>query len=203
MDMIGKTFGILIVLSREDNDKCGQLRWLCLCRCSQKKTIYGKHLRSGHTRSCGCLAKNNSTRHKHSKGGKSSKTYTSWNLMVRRCVNPNNPSYNNYGGRGISVCRRWRKFDNFLEDMGVRPDGQQIDRIDNNGNYCKSNCRWVTSQQNNRNRRNNHIITFRGKTQCVTAWAEETGIKCGTIYYRIKHGWSIKHTLTKPTNTAR
>ena len=120
--------------------------------------------------------------------------------MKDRCLNPNNKKYPIYGGRGILICKRWQSsFYNFLEDMGKVSKGHQIDRVDNSGNYCKSNCRWTTRKQQGRNKRNNCLITFEGRTQCLSAWAEEIDIKMGTLWQRLTRGWSIEKILTVPT----
>lgn len=201
IDLTGQKFGRLIVIKQVDNDKHGNSYWSCLCDCGKKKIISGSHLRSGHTKSCGCLKVEKtiqrSTKHGHNKKGKVSRTYKTWLGMIQRCNNPNVKHYNNYGGRGIVICDRWKNsFENFLEDMGEAPVGHQIDRIDNDQGYFKENCRWATRKEQNRNRRDNHLITFNGKTQCIADWAEETGIAEGNILYRLKHNWSIEKTLT-------
>jgi len=138
-----------------------------------------------------------SNKHNHSKKGQWSDTYKRWARMIRRCTNPNHEHYQHYGGRGITVCDRWREFVNFLDDMGEAPPGLQLDRIDNNQGYCKQNCRWVTPKQNSRNRRSNYLITYCGKTRCLTEWAEYYGIPNTTLRRRIEeYGWSIEKALT-------
>lgn len=139
------------------------------------------------------------TKHGHSKKSKTSQTYKSWETMIQRCNNKNNPKYRIYGGRGIIICKKWMQFINFLEDMGESPKGYQIDRIDNDKGYFKGNCRWSTRKQQARNRSTNRLITCYGKTQCLVAWAEETGINRQTISSRIKRGLSIKKSLTSVT----
>lgn len=127
------------------------------------------------------------------------KVYRTWHGMKARCYNQNNQKYPDYGGRGIKVVKRWReKFENFLEDMGEPPSkNHSIDRINNNGNYCKSNCRWATIEQQANNKRNNRIITYNGKTQTLPRWARETGIDRRTIMKRIGYGWSLDKVFTK------
>ena len=130
-------------------------------------------------------------------------TYRSWSHMVGRCRNPQNDAWHNYGGRGIQVCARWNSFESFLADMGERPAGMSIDRINNDGNYEPGNCRWATTKQQRMNARTNHMVTFNGKTQSVTEWAKETGIPRNCIYLRLTAlGWSPKEALTKPTRAA-
>ena len=149
------------------------------------------------------LVKRN-TKHNHARRGKLSKTYVLWKAMIQRCTDLNSRDYISYGGRGITVCKHWCTFINFLEDMGEIPSGYQIDRINNNGNYCKSNCRWVTSKVNSRNKRNNHLITFNGKTQCMSAWAEEYDINYQLLWKRMcVYRWSIDKALTEPKRGSR
>lgn len=118
-----------------------------------------------------------------------------------RCTNPNSKEYPNYGGRGITICERWLKFENFLADMGERSENASIDRIDNFQGYYPDNCRWSTRSEQQRNRRNNRLITFNGKTQCLEDWAAEIGIRSDVLIKRLKLGWSIEETLTKPLDS--
>lgn len=202
IDLTGQKFGRLTALERIGVSASGNAIWLCRCNCGSDVSIPSNNLKNGHTKSCGCLQKEELitrlTQHGHSKKGKVSKTYHAWQDMLGRCTNLKNPGYHNYGGRGITICKRWFKFENFLKNMGEVPEGHQIDRIDNNGNYCKSNCQWVTSKINNRNRRNNHLITYDGKTQCMIEWAEKFNIHIGTLWSRLSRGWSIEKALTTP-----
>jgi len=132
-------------------------------------------------------------------GGKQTKTYMVWNTMKRRCLNPQNKVYASYGGRGICVCDRWLKsFAAFLADMGEKPEGHQIDRINNDGDYEPSNCRWVSRKTQNNNRRTNRNVTFNGRTQTVQQWGEELGIKPPTLLRRLMAGWSNERALTEP-----
>lgn len=126
--------------------------------------------------------------------------YQAWRNMVVRCTNPKYKFYHRHGGRGIKVCDRWRgSYAAFLEDMGVKPSPSlTLDRIDNDGDYTPENCRWATRKEQSRNSRTNHNLTFQGKTQCLAAWADETGIKAGTLYSRLKNGWSTERALTEP-----
>ena len=204
INLTGLRFGRLTILKRENNSPSGQPMWLCLCECGKKKIIQGYHIRSGNTRSCGCLQKEIASMIKTQHGYGKTKIYKVWTIMIQRCVNTNNKEYHNYGKRNIRVCARWRKFKNFLEDMGEAPVGYQIDRIDNNGNYCLENCHWVTPKQNSQNKRNNHLATFNGKTQCLHKWAEDAEINYRTFHNRIvKLRWSIEKALTIPVRKKR
>lgn len=122
--------------------------------------------------------------------------------MLNRCQNKNAINYADYGGRGIAVCERWKDFANFYADMGQRPRGKYaIERKDNAGNYEPGNCRWATYKEQSRNKRNNRMIEAFGERLCMTDWAERTGLSVGTIWERLKYGWSPEKVLTKPVRT--
>ncbi len=212
IDLTGKRFGRLIVVRFARKNKFGLLYWSCLCDCGEKRVVRGNDLRGGISKSCGCFQREqasnwtskNKTRHGHSRKDKSSRTYGIWTDITKRCTNPNHKYYHRYGGRGIEVCDRWKKFEYFLEDMGEVPTNLQIDRIDNNLGYSPENCQWTTSKENNRNRCNNHLITFSGRTQCLSAWAEEIGMSHETLSKRIsKLGWSVEKALMTPIRKRR
>jgi hypothetical protein len=116
-----------------------------------------------------------------------------WRSMINRCENPNHKAWKHYGGRGITVCRRWRKLDNFIADMGPRPQGMTLDRYpDNDGDYKPSNCRWATRSQQSRNRRNNRLLTFNGQTMTMWDWAEKVGMTDSMqLFRRLKNGWTV------------
>ena len=125
-------------------------------------------------------------------------TYTTWRSMKSRCTNPNNASYHRYGGRGISICDYWlNDFRNFLNDMGIKPKDSNIDRVDNDGNYCKENCRWVTPIINQRNKSTNRIIKYNGEEKTVSEWAELIGITRQGLRYRLEVGYSLDDCMNK------
>lgn len=126
--------------------------------------------------------------------------YHSWLSARHRCENPKDPAYARYGGRGVYMCREWSEsFSAFFEAMGDRPEGTTLERIDNDGPYCASNCKWATIVEQGRNKRNNHLLTAFGRTQCYSAWSEETGIDRRTIWGRIeRRGWSVERALSTP-----
>ncbi|MFA6790412.1 MAG: hypothetical protein WCR65_02440 [Parcubacteria group bacterium] len=124
-----------------------------------------------------------------------SPTYRTWHHMRERCYKKNCKKFDYYGGRGISVCKCWDKFENFYKDMGEKPKGMTLDRIDNNGNYCKENCRWATYKEQANNKSNNRIIKYNGEKKTLSQFADDFGIKQNTLLYRIKRGWNIKRAL--------
>ena len=132
-------------------------------------------------------------------------TYHIWSSMKARCSNPNHQNYHRYGGRGVSVCSEWAdSFEQFLEDMGERPKGMSLDRIDVNGNYSADNCRWATAKQQMRNTSVNRIFTYRGETKTLTDWAECSGISLQTLCARLdRWGWSFEDAISKPINSTK
>ena len=142
IDITGHRFGRLVVLGRQGRTANGKALWLCQCDCGNTSIVQGCNLRSGNSNSCRCYHHESNT-----------PTWTCWKNMHQRCANPNHNSYKHYGGRGIAVCDRWYEFANFLADMGERPVGLSLDRIDNDAGYSPDNCRWATSQQQAKNRR--------------------------------------------------
>jgi hypothetical protein len=157
-DLTGLRFGRLTVVERAENAQCQGARWLCLCDCGTERAIYAAKLKTGHTKSCGCLSREmtaaRSTKHGHSRELSRRSEYRSWSGMIQRCANPRNKQWGDYGGRGISVDQRWRSdFRKFLADMGPCPAGLSIDRVHNDGPYVWWNCRWATPKEQSNNRR--------------------------------------------------
>jgi len=127
------------------------------------------------------------------------RTKNSWVAMRSRCLNTDHPSYQNYGGRGITVCDKWMTYEGFVEDMGVRPDGLSLERLDNDGNYEPSNCVWATRKEQNRNHRRNQWIEYNGQKKIIEDWAELTGLNTSTLRKRLARGWSVERALkTEP-----
>lgn len=182
--------------------------WKCVCDCGTERTVRALSLLSVNgVRSCGCLqrdvAKQYQLIHGHSRKKNWTPEYRAWAHMMNRCVNPKDFGYRNYGGRGIQVCESWKTFENFLKDVGLRPSPKfSIDRINNNGNYEPGNVRWATKRQQCRNRRGLHLLTYDGKTQCLSDWADEIGSERELIRSRIRSGWSAERALFTPKRNA-
>lgn len=202
IDLAGQKFGRWTVVRRAENTAQGQARWLCRCECGNSKVLKSILIRRGISRSCGCLHDEvvtvRSTKHGHANAGAISPTYHSWAGMVARCSSEKHKNFQNYGGRGIKVCERWLTFANFLADMGEKPPGTSLDRINGNGNYEPSNCRWATATQQSRNRRSNRILTMSGVSRTVAEWSEVLGVHVGTLSWRVQQGWSDVDVLTRP-----
>lgn len=198
IDMIGKQFGKLIVLS-EDGHLGQFLAFKCQCECGNTVTVRGPSLRTGNTTSCGCVHKEKVGNLNKSHGQRRSTEYSVWQNMVSRCTNPNVDCYERYGARGITVSDEWRSFEKFYADMGDKPEGMTLDRIDNDGPYSKKNCRWATSHEQARNTRRTQIVTFNGKTQCLKDWAVDVGMAYNTLRKRyLMLGWTFEKALTTP-----
>lgn len=200
MDITGQKYGRLIAIKRNgfsQSPSRKHILWECLCDCGETITTKLNALRNGDVNSCGCLRKEgNRTSHKmiHTP------EYASWSHMKDRCKNINSKDFKNYGGRGISVCERWdMSFENFFSDVGARPtSAHSIDRINVDGNYEPSNCRWATNFQQARNKRVNVFLEVNGKKQVLSDWAREIGINVSTLYARLsRHSIEIALTLKK------
>lgn len=197
--MTGLRFGRLVALERADK-KGSSVQWHCACDCGTHVVKTAIALRTGKVSSCGCLrsdlvtAKNT----KHGEGCRKSRTatYVSWKSMMVRCYNTGNHKYPDYGGRGITVVDSWHCFENFRRDMGPRPQGKTLDRIDVNGHYGPDNCRWADVYQQAQNKRSNVYITHEGKKMCLAEWARATGIDQRKISSRLRYGWQIERVLT-------
>lgn len=199
INLKNKRFSSLVVLFEAGKNKWGAYFWKCLCDCGKEKIIRSSSLIQGRTRSCGCgvvtAAKEPKTH-----GKTHTKIYQAWQAMKARCKYKKSKEYKNYGGRGITVCERWAMFENFYSDMFRSYwDGAEIDRIDTNGNYEPGNCRWVNRKTQQRNKRNNHVLTIGNKSMTLVEWGDKTGIKANTILTRIRRGWP-QHRLLKVAN---
>lgn len=197
VDLTGQRFGRLLVLEQAGVNKHRSALWFCRCDCGAEKIIAAHSLRVCGTKSCGCIQKEIARKTFTKHGMSETPTYTTWEGMVQRCTNPKSPTYEYYGGRGIKVCERWRAFENFLVDMGDKPRKKSIDRIDPNGNYEPSNCRWATRYDQARNRCNTHLYELNGQRKILTDWAAEFGINQFTVAGRLRRGWDFHRALTQ------
>ena len=200
--MIGKRFTRLVVLQRVENNSERKARYLCKCDCGNQITTTGKSLRTQRTKSCGCygyeVRRLAVTKHGHA----FTPTYRTWRGILDRCHNPNSFEYARYGGAGIYVCSRWKKnFKNFLQDMGERPEGMTIDRINNSLGYSPKNCRWSTRKEQANNKTNNRHLTLNGLTLTLAQWCERLNIDRGVLQSRLSRGWADDKVLTFTTRT--
>jgi len=182
--MIGKTFGMLTVLYRENgNEKCHL--W-CRCECGKEKWIYKWSILRGRSTSCGCFRDKVGNNRTHGQSGTSE--HNIWMSMIARCMNINAKDFKEYGGRGIRVCERWLEFESFIADMGPKPTPQHsVDRFpDQNGNYEPGNVRWATPAEQTRNKRNNVFLEFDGKRMILADWANYLGIPKNVLWNRVR-----------------
>lgn len=192
LDLRGQKFGRWTVLE-EAGRKCGGVLWRCQCDCGTIREVTATHLRAKNSVSCGCYSKEIHTKHRKSRGS----IYHVWQCMKDRCFNPNAQEAKHYIEKGISVCDEWLDFDNFYKWAVANgyKKGLSLDRIDNDGNYEPSNCRWATPKMQARNRSNNVHLTWQGETHCVSEWAEILGLNPITIFTRLSRGWSVDDAL--------
>lgn len=204
-DITGQRFGNLIVLGVVGSGRGKDAKWNVRCDCGVEKTVSRK-IREGKIKSCGCLRRdrmrtmvgNRHPKHGGARRGNLHPLYATWSGMKDRCLNLNSHAFEDYGARGIKICDRWMKFENFLADMGDKPTGTSIDRIDVNGNYEPGNCRWATAQVQGANTRRARIIELKGESRCISDWARRTGLSPITITRRLNAGFSPEKIL-EPT----
>lgn len=176
---IGEVFNYVTIIKKIDN------LFQYKCKCGNIKITSGSYLMRGLVTSCGCRRKEIMRVKFKTHGKTETGTYKTWCGIKERVFKKDNKSFKNYGGRGIKMCKRWLNFENFYEDMGDRPINKTLDRINNNGNYCKKNCRWSDRQTQNNNRRDNHKICFNGTTLGISGWSKKLNVKYATLYNRI------------------
>lgn len=201
-DITGQKFGRLTVLELDTNSKEKAAKWICKCECGAIISTRGSSLRSGHTKSCGCFHLEDLIARKiratHGKEG--TRIYRIWQGVKNRCLNQNEPAYKKYGGRGITVCEEWKNnfqaFYNWAMESGYQ-DNLTIDRINNDGNYEPSNCRWTTAKIQANNRRSNRIVEYNGENITLSELSEKTGVPYGRIAHRLYRGWSVEEAVEK------
>jgi hypothetical protein len=201
IDLTGQQFGRLIVIKKvKSNSK--ETTWECKCECGNTIITKGIYLRTGDTKSCGCLAKEKLIQRNYKHGKRYTRLYNIWRDMIRRCENETRYAHEYYHDKGITVYTEWRKNFNSFFEWSVNngySDDLTIDRINTNGNYEPDNCRWVTMKVQGNNKSNNHLISFNNETHTLSEWGNITGIKPLTIRARImNYHWSIKDALFTP-----
>lgn len=201
-DLTGQRFGRLIVVARaDDGNRKYRVQWKCVCDCGGAAVATTDNLKRGNTNSCGCYRNERRSESHTTHGMRATTEYTIWSNMVDRCTNPKNDSYKNYGGRGIVVCERWLKFENFYTDMGPRPESRSLERRKNDKGYEKGNCLWATTSEQALNRRSQKLLTIFGETKNEKLWASDT--RCVVLYAtfrrRITLGWNPEKALTTPS----
>lgn len=217
-DYTGRVFGRLTVIRYigQTEAKCSNSIWYCQCTCGKFKAVTRRCLKSGIVRSCGCLLRETVSKRMSNRvwratwasnkthGLTNSPEYGVWRNMKGRCLDPKHKSFSDYGGRGIAVCERWLKFENFYADMGERPTTKHsIDRIDGRGHYEPGNCRWATMTQQIRNRCTTVFVTHNGETKPLGEWVEITGLPYSLLHQRIKRcGWSPERAFSTASPSA-
>lgn len=201
LNLVGQQFGRLTVIEKAGKSG-GRVLWKCRCSCGKELFVITNNLTAGRTQSCGCLRDEILSNMSKSHGKSKTRMYKIWKSMRVRCYNKNVKEYKNYGARGITVCNEWNNsFDAFYNWSMAHgyTDELTIDRIDVNGNYEPSNCRWATYKEQARNKTNNVFITYNGEKKVMKDWAKIYGLKLHTLWYRLNvRGWSIEDALTTP-----
>lgn len=212
VDLLGRRFQRWFVLRETPRPSWARkvIYWWCRCDCGRERRVNSSSLVSGLSTSCGCQNRERIratlTTHGFAATDKSTRPpeYTIWCHVIRRCESTTSPNYPDYGGRGIRVCDRWHDFGAFYADMGPRPSAlHSIDRRDNDGPYAPENCAWVSMRTQSNNRRNNRRITWNGRSQTLTQWGRELGLRPATLLGRIKSHWSLERAMTEPLHQQR
>lgn len=185
LNLTGQRFDRLVAIAPAGKNPAGRVLWRFQCDCGEETLRDGTSIKTGKTRSCGCLGREATSTRSKTHGETGSPTHNVWNQMRRRCREKVG-----YADRGITVCERWEMYANFLADMGEKPSGMQLDREDNDQGYSPDNCRWATPMENCNNRRDNFRIEINGVTRTAAEWSRLSGIQSQTIRYRYNKGWA-------------
>ncbi len=211
IDLTGQVFGKWTVLGPHSIDKHGTYMWLCRCECGREVSVASAHLRNGDSTQCNRCARRRHGQARTRYGDKASLEWATWSAMLgRTCWRKSIHKANRrYAELGVTVCQRWKTFENFFADMGLKPSPKHsVERIDNEGHYscghCKeclangwpANCRWATPSEQAQNRCDNHLLTYKGQTKCLSEWARQIGIAPCTLYSRLERGWELRKALT-------
>lgn len=203
LDFPGKKFNSLTVKAKSGKNRFGQTLWMCVCDCGKITTVTSANLKRGSKKSCGCLKHVAPSLRLNSHGMRGHALYVTWKNLRVRCYAKKSFAYPDYGGRGITICERWRtSFPNFLADMGEKPSpAHSLDRIKNDGNYEPGNCRWATAKEQGSNKRNNIVITISGISKIAAEWSAESGLNADCIIARFQRGWPADRLLSPPRVT--
>ena len=195
-DLKGQKFGRWTVIEKYGVYKDGKYKWLCRCDCGTEAPVFSSNLLRGISTSCGCYGRNILGQKTWQHGMSKTRIFKIWAGIRKRCNNPKMKSYEDYGGRGIKVCERWNSFQLFYNDMkNGYSDELSLERIDPNGDYEPSNCRWASMKEQARNKRNTKLIELNGKSLTLAEWEDISGVGRSTIAWRIKNGWDIKRAI--------
>jgi len=198
VNLVGCRFGMLTVTHLLGSYK-GKNYWKCVCDCGNTSEVQTSSLKGNNTTSCGCLTTINSIAKSKTHGMTGSPLYGAWRRMIQRCEDAGCPDYAYYGARGIYVCDRWHDFSNFYADMGERPDGMTLERVDNNGPYSPENCVWASRKEQGQNTRQAKLVVWRGESLTVAEWERRLGWKPGVLKARLNRlGYSVEEAMTKP-----
>lgn len=199
VDMLGRKFGLLTVVEEAEERKDGKVCWICKCDCGNECTVIGKNLRNGNTQSCGCMKKSIGDKTR-THGMRNTRLYKIWHDMKRRCYDKRRKAYERYGGKGIQVCDEWKNdfmaFYNWAMDNGYQ-ENLTIDRIDNDGNYEPSNCRWATQKEQQNNRTNNRYVTYEGETMTVAQMEQKHGIPTDYLRSALSRGETAEQFINR------
>ncbi len=200
IDRTGLRYGRLLVIDRAGSNAKQRSTWNVVCDCGNKLVVDRDSLNSGKVKSCGCLRQESYYTNHKTHGRSKTTEYNTWMGIKARCNNEQHPCYYNYGGRGIKVCDRWMEsFENFIEDVGKKPDaGSSLDRINNNEGYSKKNCRWASAKEQANNMRCNRLVTVDGMTKSASEMADYFGIKLAVVMCRLNRNWPIDEVFKKP-----
>lgn len=200
-DLTGQSFGRWTVIGFHGRSTSGEVLYLCKCACGTERVLRRSSLMSGNSKSCGCLSRDASRARETKHGYSKTRLYHIWGGMIYRCCNPDYHEWEKYGGRGIAVCEQWKNFEAFRDWalLNGYDDNLTIDRIDNNGNYEPSNCRWATTYQQCNNKRTSKYLSFNGETMTIREFADKFGLVYSCLYARLKMGWTVRASLLTPS----
>lgn len=198
INLTGKQFGRWSVFEKTGSTTNGTALWRCVCQCGSVRDVKSSRLLAGRSKSCGCLSKEVAKNQKTTHGMSRTALYKLWSSMKARCGNPRAMNYSMYGGRGITVCNRWKKFENFYADMHPRPVGTTLERMDNNKGYSPENCRWATPFDQGQNKRNNRLYEIHGSIYTLSDVSRKFRIPINTFRSRLVRGWKAQDAATLP-----